>query len=298
MLEDGRSAYANPEVDHSVNVAAGSPLREFFSLSLWLVLAVALLAGAVFWGMRWLAPLVPMAWEQRMAQPLVAHWRSTAQASAQAQQRRLWLQALAEQLRPALAWPADMPITVHWLDSAVPNAFATLGGHVFVHQGLLDRVGSENAVAMVLAHEMAHIRHRDPIVALGGGVVVSLGLQALVGGGGLVGSGGVAGEAAAVLSQLSFSRRQERAADAAALAALQAHYGHVMDADAFFTHMLCAERSGQVPEFLLTHPDTASRVQAIRTAAAAESVESAAPVPLPPFMHSAQRPPAAAACGE
>lgn len=282
-----RPAYENPEVDHSVNVGAGSPLREFFSLSLWLMLAVALLVGAVFLGARWLAPLVPPAWEQRMVQPILAQWRgTTAQESAAARQRRVWLQALADRLRPAMQWPADMPLTVHWLQSDVPNAFATLGGHVFIHQGLIDRVDSENALAMVLAHEMAHIRHRDPIVALGGGLVVGLSLQAVLGGGSLLGSGGVAGEAAAALSQLSFSRNQERAADAAALAAMQAHYGHLTDADAFFARMLREERSGSVPEFLRTHPDTASRVQAIRAAA---NGHAAAAVPLPAFMRSAEK---------
>ena len=261
-----RPAYENPEVDHSVNVGAGSPLREFFSLSLWLMLAVALLVGAVFLGARWLAPLVPPTWEQRMVQPILAQWHgTTAQESAAARQRRVWLQALADRLRPAMQWPADMPLTVHWLQSDVD---------------------SEYALAMVLAHEMAHIRHRDPIVALGGGLVVGLSLQAVLGGGSLLGSGGVAGEAAAALSQLSYSRNQERAADAAALAAMQAHYGHLTDADAFFARMLREERSDSVPEFLRTHPDTASRVQAIRAAA---NGHAAAAVPLPAFMRSAEK---------
>lgn len=288
MPDEGRStppAYENPEVDHSVNVGAGSPLHEFFSLSLWLMLAVALLVGAVFLGARWLAPLVPPSWEQRMVQPILAQWRGTEQEPA-AHQRRVWLQALADRLRPAMQWPADMPLTVHWLQSDVPNAFATLGGNVFIHQGLIDRVDSENALAMVLAHEMAHIRHRDPIVALGGGLVVGLSLQAVLGGGSLLGSGGVAGEAAAALSQLSFSRRQERAADVAALAAMQAHYGHLTDADAFFARMLHEERSDSVPEFLRTHPDTAGRVQAIRAAA---NGHAAAAVPLPAFMRSTEK---------
>ncbi len=287
-MPDDQPAYANPEVNHSVNVGTGSPLREFFSLSLWLMLAVALLVGAVFLGARWLLPLVPLSWEQRMVQPILAQWRGTAEEPLEARQRRAWLQALADRLRPAMQWPADMPVTVHWLPSDVPNAFATLGGHVFIFQGLIDSVDSENAVAMVLAHEMAHIRHRDPIVALGGGLVVGMSLQAVLGGAGLLGSGGVAGEAAAALSQLSFSRRQERAADTAALAALRAHYGHLADADAFFAAMLCEERGGSAPEFLQTHPDTASRVQAIRTVASGQAGD-AAPVPLPAFMHGQKK---------
>jgi predicted Zn-dependent protease len=262
----------------------------------WLGLAVALLVAAVFLGMRWLAPLVPFSWEQRMAQPVIDQWRGSADEPPAARERRAWLQSLAERLQPAMQWPADMPVTVHWLDSEEPNAFATLGGHVFIHQGLLDRVDSENAVAMVLAHEMAHVKHRDPIVALGGGLTVGLALQAVFGGGGMVGSGsGVAGEAAAALSQLSFSRRQERAADAAALAALQAHYGHLADADAFFARMLCEELTGSAPEFLQTHPDTAGRVAAIRAREAGSSQAAGKPVPLPAFMKGGKKP---AACSK
>jgi predicted Zn-dependent protease len=39
------------------------------------------------------------------------------------------------------------------------NAFALPGGHVFVGQGLLDRVSSEDELAFVLGHEIEHIDH-------------------------------------------------------------------------------------------------------------------------------------------
>jgi len=233
--------------------------------------------------MRWLAPFVPFAWEQRLAQSVIAPWQG--QELPEARQRRVWLQDLAARLQTAMQWPADIPVTVHWINSDMPNAFATLGGHIFIYQGLLDRVDSENAVAMVLAHEMAHIKHRDPIVSLGAGLTVQLVLQTIFGSNVVGTSGSISGEAASTLSQLGFSRWQERAADAAALDALQAHYGHLADADAFFTSMLCEEgRGGIVPEFLHTHPDTQTRVQTIRARAAASKPRQA--LPLPAFMQS------------
>jgi predicted Zn-dependent protease len=39
------------------------------------------------------------------------------------------------------------------------NAFALPGGHVFVGQGLLDRIASEDELAFVLGHEIEHIDH-------------------------------------------------------------------------------------------------------------------------------------------
>ena len=55
---------------------------------------------------------------------------------------------------------------MHYDDDADVNAFATLGGHIVVYPGLLEAVPDENALAMVLAHEIAHVRHRHPIVGL------------------------------------------------------------------------------------------------------------------------------------
>ena len=109
--------------------------------------------------------------------------------------------------------PAEMQITVHYASDDTVNAMATLGGNIVVFQGLIDTVDSENALAMVLAHEIAHVRHRHPIVAMGRGFTVMLALSALSGvGDGMiqqwVGSMGM-------LPMLAFSREQEEAADAA-----------------------------------------------------------------------------------
>jgi predicted Zn-dependent protease len=43
------------------------------------------------------------------------------------------------------------------LDSPEINAFATSGGHIFVTLGLVEAAGSEDALAAVIAHEIAHI---------------------------------------------------------------------------------------------------------------------------------------------
>ncbi|GHV35055.1 peptidase M48 [Spirochaetia bacterium] len=44
------------------------------------------------------------------------------------------------------------------LDSPELNAFATTGGHIFVCRGLMEAVATEDALAAVLAHEIAHIQ--------------------------------------------------------------------------------------------------------------------------------------------
>jgi predicted Zn-dependent protease len=52
------------------------------------------------------------------------------------------------------------------LDSNEINAFATSGGHIFVTRGLIAAADSEDALAGVLAHEIAHIQLQHSIKAI------------------------------------------------------------------------------------------------------------------------------------
>jgi Zn-dependent protease with chaperone function len=164
-----------------------------------------------------------------------------------------------------MSLPQQMKITVHYADMEVPNAFATLGGHVVVTSDLYRRLPSENALAMVLGHEIAHIKARDPISAIGGGASVSL-LLALVG-----------GDASALLPRVSqlvllgYSRRTESAADEAAIKAVTAYYGHAGGAAALFEVLAgYQDKVGiSAPSLLSTHPADAERIARVSAAAAA-----------------------------
>ena len=52
------------------------------------------------------------------------------------------------------------------LDSDEINAFATSGGHILVTRGLINVVNTEDALAGVIAHEIAHIQLRHSIKAI------------------------------------------------------------------------------------------------------------------------------------
>jgi predicted Zn-dependent protease len=52
------------------------------------------------------------------------------------------------------------------LDSNEINAFATSGGHIFVTRGLISAAKSEDALAGVVAHEIAHIQLQHSIKAI------------------------------------------------------------------------------------------------------------------------------------
>lgn len=52
------------------------------------------------------------------------------------------------------------------LDSSEVNAFATSGGHIFITRGLLACTNSEDALAGVIAHEIAHIQLQHSLKAI------------------------------------------------------------------------------------------------------------------------------------
>jgi predicted Zn-dependent protease len=55
---------------------------------------------------------------------------------------------------------------VNILDSDEINAFATCGGHIFITRGLIDSTTSEDTLAAVIAHEIAHIQLQHGLKAI------------------------------------------------------------------------------------------------------------------------------------
>jgi predicted Zn-dependent protease len=55
---------------------------------------------------------------------------------------------------------------VNILDSTEINAFATSGGHIFVTRGLINNADSEDTLAAVIAHEIAHIQLQHGLKAI------------------------------------------------------------------------------------------------------------------------------------
>jgi predicted Zn-dependent protease len=112
------------------------------------------------------------------------------------------------------------PYTFRILDVAEPNAFAFPGGYVYVTRGLLALVNSEDELAGVVAHEIAHVaaRHRlqqiarhDPFTG-----ITSLAATATGQAGSLVVRlANDVGELATGYMLASYNRDQEREADRA-----------------------------------------------------------------------------------
>ncbi len=92
------------------------------------------------------------------------------------------------------------------------NAFALPGGYVFIFKGLVDKVSSDDELAAVIAHEMAHVVARHSIKRLQGSMCYDImRLLMAVSGAGM----GDAGRIDAAFGQLimSYSREDEALAD-------------------------------------------------------------------------------------
>lgn len=162
--------------------------------------------------------------------------------------------------------PEDMKIHVSVINSNVVNAFATLDGNVVFFTGLLNLLPNENSLAMVMAHEIAHIKLRHPLRALGRGVVVGLAVATVAGASAnslidkLIGN-------TSLLTILSFTRDQESAADKLAVAALVSRYGHAEGSTQLFEILSKEQGSSAVKftEFFASHPLSKNRIETINT---------------------------------
>jgi len=252
-------------IPEGINTAREHPLREFAVLVFGLALVIVVVTGLLAVSMDFLIRYIPLDKEnewfssEMLTGNNVEAPNTGTPLEAEVEQH---LQRLIEQLQQE-----EKPgyrFTVTLLHDEVPNAFVIPGGHIFVTAGLLDSVESENGLAMVLAHEMGHQYHRHPLRSLGRGIVISLALMAISGtdSGGLVESFVVD---TATLTNLGFSREQEREADLLGVDLLIRHYGHANGSSEFFeTINKQPKAASEVPGFLSTHPGIDERIAMLR----------------------------------
>jgi len=269
-----------------INAGDEHPLREFAWLASGAVAVLVATVVALSLGAQWLAPKLPYRYEARLVGDLPA---PTAPKDERGRAALAELQALADRLAARMALPEGMRVTVGLRDEGIVNAYATLGGHTVFFRGLIARLDSEDALATVMAHEIAHLALRHPAAALGRGVAVGLVLSVVSAEAGRGLAGGALGQTAG-LTLLSFNRSQEREADLEALRVVAAEYGHVGGAIDLFEAFEATRRAsggGGAPqvEWLQTHPLTERRAQAARDWAAANGVPAEGPRrPLPPAL--------------
>ena len=259
--------YQNPRIPEGINVSKEHPLVDFGQMLLVVALSVAAAIVALILLSDQLVRHIPLRYEAKIAEKIDG-WLPglDSRDSLKNHDHRAveqYLLTLANELRDEVGLPSDMPLTVHYVDSDITNAYATLNGQLVIFRGLLEAVESENGLAFVMAHELGHLRERHPMLALGRGVVVSTALLAVAG----VSESAVPDWLINIGGQttlLSFSRGMELDADELALHAVNAHYGHIGGAEELFD-FIADESDVRPPELLSTHPSGERRVARFHT---------------------------------
>ena len=210
-----------------------------------LSVAGTLLAGLVIFAPEAVARHMPLAWERKLGAaydlPIEAVRCDDRQAGAA-------LQTIVDRIDPSAKHDG---FTVELIDLDEANAAALPGGRMIVLNGLFDDIEDTDALAGIVAHEIAHVRRRHVAAAM----VRQLGLGTVVT---LLGGGAVASNAGGLLS-LKFSRTAEAEADADAVAMLRrAGIDPRPTAGAFEEFR---RQEGNFPEWLGDHPASAGRAK-------------------------------------
>lgn len=193
-----------------------------------------------------------------------------------------WLQGIGNRLAAASDKPSQ-PFTFFWMRDRQINAFATLGGYVGMNAGLVLAAQSEDEMASVLAHEIAHVTQdhvlrsverakRDSVPIL----LAMLGAMAIAqsAGGNSADDATMAAIASAqglmLQRQINYTRSNESEADRIGIQALARSGYDPEGAAAMFQRMQSAFRANRgglrerTPDYLQTHPVTTTRIAEAR----------------------------------
>lgn len=153
------------------------------------------------------------------------------------------------------------------------NAFAAPGGLVFFYTGLIETMKSEDELLSVLAHEIGHVvsRHIAQRIEKTGKVNVitmGLGLAALALGNPALSQGLFTGSLAAGQAiNLHYSRTDEEQADRLSFDWMQKMHRNPMAMEGMLRTMrrITRYRSGELPQYLLTHPNPEARMSYVQS---------------------------------
>ncbi|MCW2393653.1 MULTISPECIES: M48 family metallopeptidase [unclassified Sphingobium] len=227
-------------------------------VGLWRALALfaVIAAGVVYAVLRapdWIAPHVPLSWEQRLGDAMIGDFGGRL---CQTPQSRAALDKLQRKLGE------DVPIRrIGIANVTMVNAVALPGGHILLFDQLIQDAQSSDEVAGILAHEIGHVRNRDTMTAL----IRQFGLSIVLGG-----FGGDLGNTANGLLSLSYGRDAERAADSYSIGALQKADISPLPTAAFFKRLGGGDGGEQIERaanLMASHPISAERRKAFEASA-------------------------------
>jgi predicted Zn-dependent protease len=258
------------------------PARRRLRVPLVLAAGVAAIAVATvlyLWVIPFFATLaaarVPVSWEEQLGRRVVEQFAPARERCTGAEGIRQ-LEAIAAKLTSAVPG-SPYTFRIFVVDRKTVNAFAAPGGYVVVYRGLIERAGSPEELAGVLAHEAQHVLRRHVTRALFQHASVGLLLAAVSGD--ATGMLAYAVEAARSLGTLRYSRQSEDEADVEGLRMLQSAGIDPGGMIAFFESLRQEElKLPGALAYVSTHPPTGERIARLRALAAATPPAPATPL--------------------
>jgi len=133
-------SYHNPQHPEGINTSKAHPLQTFIKLFSAIILILVFTAWVLGQSGSWLASLIPYQQEVKISEHYLdvqaAVESSEAATEPEYQQIQLYLEKQVKQLEKEMQLPQGMSIHVHYEPEDIENAFATLGGHIFMYKGL------------------------------------------------------------------------------------------------------------------------------------------------------------------
>lgn len=266
-----------PEFFHIMNQRVPSRLSN---LSLALVLSVSALACAPSWAREgvdvgkqsWATRLVPAEQVEQAAQQQYAQMGQDARQKGALlpdnHPQVVRLRAIAKRLIPysmewnkrATQWQWEVIV----LNSKELNAFCMPGGKIAFYTGILEQLKlTDDEVAMVMGHEIAHALREHARERMGKTSATKLGANLISGLLGLGSTGDALLNMGGQLLTLKFSRENESEADLVGME-LAARAGYDPRAGVSLWQKMSAASKGAPPQWMSTHPSGSSRIQEIQ----------------------------------
>ncbi len=159
---------------------------------------------------------------------------------------------------------ADRDYNVIYEDEEIVNAVAIPGDTIVIYKGLLEKVDSENELAMILGHEIGHFANRDHLKGLSNILLIRLIFSFFIDPNSLL---NVGVDVTNTIVNAQYSQSQELAADKFGLDLLNKRYGHVGGATDFFTKLQELEKEANRDDsiaFLASHPLAKKRIKTLK----------------------------------
>ncbi|MFT5701453.1 MAG: Zn-dependent protease with chaperone function [Desulforhopalus sp.] len=262
--------------EHNDNVSHDQPVREFILL----FFGITIFLLVVFWT---LGLFVDRAVDYISPEMEGIIFSSAAVSTTEeidgGDPRQAELQRIVDYLRGCV--DITYPLEVRLIDSDEANALAFPGGRIFVLNGLLDKVLSENGLSFVLAHELAHFKNRDHLRGMGRAIVFTA-IAAVT-----TGASSNITQLLATASSFNnaqYSQERESLADQQAMQALNCYYGHVGGATEFFESMSADHQKSSyaLGHYFSSHPEGLQRINNLHQLAREQNFVVKEVLTLPP----------------